>query len=642
MTRISRLLLIVSVFAFYGFASCTPEGGDDNAFNSTVNNVNNQNNNLCTDGTYMCFNNVIQVCQNGSWLNQTVCGTGVEPPVCDYNNGSPRCANCVANGTTCGDDNNVHACDANGEIGLVAAPCDSATGETCIEANGTASCDSPCIRAASNKSYRGCDYWMVSMVNGQLDAAFDDNYGIVVDNSNDIAAHVVISGPGVNVDEDIPANTLKVFTLAYNESIKMAGTTTIGDPLQSGIYRSAEGNGANHLTSTIPITVYQFNPYDYEIAGTNSYSNDASLVMPTTVLSTNYIVMSRPTMHLSNGASDLSSPGAVAIIATEDNTTVTFDSKAYTASGAGVGALNPGGSMQYQLNQGDVLQIVSSQEATVASCPGVKSGPDANGYTYCDPGKDYDLTGSGVTTTKPVAVWGGHSCDFIPYDSWACDHLEEMMFPLETWGKHFYLGQTHQVEQGSNEANIVRILSGDNGVTVSFNPPVENPVTLNKGEYVEFMPDSNSHFEIDATGPIMVGKFTVGQNYWTDDYDAMGDPAFGLVVPVAQFRSEYTFTTPQSITVNYVNVIALIPVDSQDFIMLDGAPILGSQYEPIGTTGWGVAKMDVTSTGTNGAHKIVAPTESITFGIEVYGFANFTSYLYPGGLDLEYINPIGK
>jgi hypothetical protein len=55
-----------------------------------------------------------------------------------------------------------------------------------------------------------------------------------------------------------------------------------------------------------------------------------------------------------------------------------------------------------------------------------------------------------------------------------------------------------------------------------------------------------------------------------------------------------------------------------------------------------VAQIDVTNTGSGGSHTISAPNPNIKFGIEVYGFASYTSYLYPGGLDLEYINPIGK
>ncbi|MBU1536640.1 IgGFc-binding protein, partial [Myxococcota bacterium] len=397
---------------------------------------------------------------------------------------------------------------------------------------------------------------------------------------------------------------------------------------------------------TLPVTVYQFTPYDYELGGTYSYTNDASLVIPTAVLSSNYIIMSRPTLVTEVdelfSTSDYASPGFVVVVATADNTQVEVKSSAYTAAGDGVSALSPGGIMTYQLNKGDVLQLLSDQSITVSNCPGITTGPDSNYTSYCDPGKNYDLTGTEVTANNPVAVWAGHACDFIPFNSYACDHLEEMMFPLETWGKEFHVGLTQKVEAGSDETNIIRVLSGNDNVSITFTPSVENAVTLNRGQFIEFLAPADQHFSIVADGAIMVGKFMVGQNYWTDSYDAMGDPAFGLVVPAAQYRSEYTFTTPVSMSRNFVNVTAIIQTDSSESITLDAQVIPWSTFEPIGTNGYGVARVEVTNTGTGGAHKISASSPSITFGIEVYGHAAYTSYFYPGGLDLQFINPVGK
>ena len=642
MLRLSLVLNLVVALSLV--VSCTPDNNDNNGYNvNNANNTNNTNNvNTCTSGQKQCFGNTLQVCSNNQWMNDTICQEPTK--VCDPVN--LRCQACVSNGTTCGPDGHVHVCSADGTVGLVQTECDSLSGEQCVEVNGVAACDSPCIRAASTKSYRGCEYWAVSMANGQLDAEFAGNFGLAIDNGNDSPVRVQITGSGANVDQTIPANTLQVIFLDFNEDIRMASSADGLSALQSGIYRAAESSGAFHVQTSLPVTVYQFSPYDYELGGVNSYSNDASLLMPATVLSGNYMVMGRPTMTLGNGFSDSNSPGVLAVVATADNTQVTVNSKAYFAAGSGVGALTPGGTMQYALNKGDVLQLVSVNNLSTSSCPtgpgSATSGPDDYGYYYCNPGNAYDLTGSMITATNPVAVWAGHNCTFIPYNYWACDHLEEMMFPLQTWGKHFLVGLTHPVEAGTTETNVIRILAGENGVQVSFNPAIENPATLQAGEYVEFMPAPGTHFEINATGPIMVGKFTVGQNYWTDSQEASGDPAFGLVVPVEQYRSEYSFSTPPSMTVNYVNVVAEIPADTMDYIMLDGVAITAQQFSPIGSTGWGVAQLDVTNSGSGGSHTIVAPNTTIKFGIEVYGFASYTSYLYPGGLDLEYINPIGK
>ena len=507
----------------------------------------------------------------------------------------------------------------------------------------TIGCTMNTCDSMTNPSYRGCEFWAVSMANSELDSAFHGNFGLVIDNANDAQVRVQITGGGANVDEQIPANTCQVILLDFNEDIRMAGSTVGGSSYHSGIYRAADSKGAYHIETSLPVALYQFSPFDFQLGGNFSYSNDASLLIPVSVLSGNYRVMGRPTLVVNNGNQDLNIPGVLTVVATADNTQVTIDSKAYFAAGVGVGSLAPGGTVQHALNKGDVLQLVTVNDLSYNSCPtglgSDRSGPDTNAYLYCNPGNAYDLTGSKITSNNPLAVWAGHNCVFIPYNYWACDHLEDMMFPIETWGKHFMVGLTHPVEAHTGETNVIRVLAAENGVQVAFNPAIENPATLNAGEYIEFMPEPGIHFEINATGPIMVGKFTVGQNYWTTSFDKSGDPAFSQVVPVEQYRAEYTFATPSSFTVNYVNVIAEIPVNSSEYISCDGVVIGTQQYIPIGSTGWGVAQIDITSTGNNGGHIIIAPNAAIKFGIEVYGFAQYTSYLYPGGLNLEYINP---
>lgn len=636
MRRFLTLLTLIGLVVSLG---CSPKKNKTD-FNNETNN-NNTNNENCNNGARRCLGSTIQICDTHQWVNETQCGTGsfVGKPFC--NPDTKTCVECIPGGTVCGPDNNVHTCTLNGTIGLVQTTCDALAGEQCLDAGGQAACDSPCLRAASTKSYRGCEYWAVGMANNELSSAFSGNYALVIDNNNDADIDVRITGGTANIDEVLPARTLRVYLLNYVESVRVPSN---GDGLASGVYTSASGQGAFHIQTSLPVTVYQFNPYDFTINGAYSYTNDASLLLPVQVLSHNYMVMARPTWVVADqgfgGGTIASSPGVVAIVATEDNTTVFVQTRAYIAGGNGVPALSPGGSNTFALNKGDILQLVSRNDLQYSSCPsgpGSAKASDSN-YGYCSAGHAYDPTGMMITSSAPVAVWGGHNCTFVPYNSWACDHLEEQMFPLETWGKRFLVGLTRQINPGNTETNVIRILASENNTYITFNPSsVSAPVTLNMGEIYEFLPPPNTHFEVTATEAILIGKFTVGQDYAGND---TGDPAFGLVVPTEQYRSEYNFTTPPSMTVNYVNVIAQIPTDSTEYIVLDDRPITTTDYIPIGSTGYGLAQIDVTNTGNNGAHRIWAPSPTIRFGIEVYGFASYTSYLYPGGLDLEYINPV--
>ena len=94
--------------------------------------------------------------------------------------------------------------------------------------------------------------------------------------------------------------------------------------------------------SSVPITLYQFNPLEFELVpppidcpllnevGTcNSYTNDASLMLPTTALRDDYYVITRPTLHLGFFGTFINLPGFVAVTATADGTTVTVDTPAH-------------------------------------------------------------------------------------------------------------------------------------------------------------------------------------------------------------------------------------------------------------------------------------------------------------------------
>jgi hypothetical protein len=101
------------------------------------------------------------------------------------------------------------------------------------------------------------------------------------------------------------------------------------------------------------------------------------------------------------------------VTASEDNTTITLGPSPTgnnVRAGAGVQANGTG---QVVLNQGDVLEVFSN-----GSLP--------------EPAVS-DLTGTRVTSDKPIQVIGGHFCTFIPHNVGYCDHLEESMPRTRPW-----------------------------------------------------------------------------------------------------------------------------------------------------------------------------------------------------------------
>jgi len=46
-----------------------------------------------------------------------------------------------------------------------------------------------------------------------------------------------------------------------------------------------------------------------------------------------------------------------------------------------------------------------------------------------------DITGYFVNSSKPIAVYAGHSCAFVPEDKFFCDHMVEQIPPVSELGK---------------------------------------------------------------------------------------------------------------------------------------------------------------------------------------------------------------
>src|SRR4051812_15538975 len=105
----------------------------------------------------------------------------------------------------------------------------------------------------------------------------------------------------------------------------------------------------------------------------------------------------------------------------------------------------------------------------------------------------------------------------------------------------------------------------------------------------------------------------------------VGDPSFVLEVPAPQYRTDYNFVVPSSYTSSFINVVGRTGAS----ILLDGTALPGAGTVISGTL-WSVWRLSIAP----GSHRI--NTAGATgFGLKVLGVAPYTSYTYPGGLDLR-------
>ena len=528
------------------------------------------------------------------------------------------CVPCVPGEASC-DDDTGRLCREDGS-GFDVFECDPMQGMTC-EPDG---CKGACAPPEVTTSYIGCDYYPTVTLN-PVWSGFD--FAVAISNASDAPVDVIITRGDETVRElQIGVDALEVVPLDWVAALKGGDQDACQIPPEPGDSRLVP-DGAYRLRSNRPVTVYQLSPLQYELGSADeppagcpvgtacpggvvgeclSYSNDASLLLPATALTGDYTVMSWPSQG--NTASFF------AVTATADNTRVLVSGNGRFRPGAGI---DRDGKGAVTLDRGDVLEVLASH------------GDDAD-----------DASGSLVQADKPVQVIGGHSCANIPdATTAACDHLEEALFPTQILGNDYVVAYPAAV--ASQSPHVLRIFAVKPDTRIEFEPAVAAPITLGPdsppyelrlGNFTKDAPgDEEPPIDVRVTGdkPILIAQYMQGQNSVPS---GAGDPSMSLAVPIAQYRSEYTFTASTTYESNFVNVIAKIGTA----VTLDEEPLDGDASD-VGDSDYQVIRARLPAGG-SGVHRIRADEP---FGLVVYGYGRFTSYMYPGGLDLRRITVPG-
>jgi len=477
-----------------------------------------------------------------------------------------------------------------------------------------------CAQAAQAKTYIGCDFWPTVVANNVW-SIFD--FAVVVANAGDQPADVVVERNGQQVATgSVPPNGLEKFYLPWVPELKGPDADAVGSatPLAQSV-RSP--GGAYHLTSSVPVTVYQFNALEYKGAGGPpgknwsscpgnssgigcfSFSNDASLLLPTTALTGNYRVTGQKgwvTVGLEMGP-------YIAITGTQDNTEVSLLTglSATIRAGGGIQQTGPGQVLKLTVGKGEVVELI-----------GAAAG---------------DLSGTLVQATAPIQVIHGIPCIQAPIGVQACDHIEESVFPAETLGKrYFVVPPTGPL--GNAPGHIVRIYGNVDGTTLQYpsGAPAGAPTTIGAGQVVDLGVVSQP-FEVSSPDhEFAVGMFQLGAEVVDPNSpiaSQKGDPAQSLATAVEQFRTKYVFLAPDDYDVSYVDIV--MPDGAN--VVLDGSAASGSPAS-LGS-GYSILRAKL-SAGANGAHLL---TSDKPVGIQVVGYGSYTSYQYPGGLNLTLIAP---
>lgn len=474
-------------------------------------------------------------------------------------------------------------------------------------------CKSGCEAVASQGSNVGCEFWAVDL---------DQEY----DFSNDAAGAawgVVIANPGgqpadVTIEQNDGApgaapqiTTVKQLVIA---SGKVETVTMPTREVDGSLTGKNEGAGtvlssrAFRITSSAPVVVYQLN------ALAQTFSNDGSLLIPKNGLGRVHRVLTYPT---GNPISILGMPVSrayITVVGVEGETNVTIRTSTPTLGAPGYPALAKDGEVKVKLGPFDVFNLESD------GMPG-------------------DFSGSVVTADKPIVVFTGTELSGAPNQTkdipqlegggtCCLDHLEEQLFPVESYGKKFAIPHSAvRSTTGYVEPDVIRIMGVATTAVVKTNlPPPNDSFTLAPGEVRETW--TQKDFVLDATEPVAVAQILVAQEQIDGPYT--GDPSLTLFPAVDQFRRSYLFGTPKSWDTNYI----VISMPKGTNVTIDGAAVPGScAMRTMGIVG-GIEYESRTCPLSAGPHAMAGDKP---FGITAYGYGRAGSYAFVGGANVTKI-----
>ncbi|MDB4962492.1 MAG: hypothetical protein JWP01_2491 [Myxococcales bacterium] len=531
----------------------------------------------------------------------------------------------------CSDDKSaVVDCDGN----AVACPLD----QQC----NAGMCMNACEAAEKNHSSVGCDYYAVDMDAAQgppMDACFT----VFVANTSPAQVHIDVEwnglalnlaqfaklpvGAGQNITyapfdpvAGLAPGKVAILFLAYAPGGGGPLMPNVNCPVPAAIGTDAQisGNGfgkAFHITTDLPVVAYQMLPF----GGGRAAATGASLLLPTSAWGTQYVAVSaydppagsQPPIQVAQGPS-------YNIVAKEDGTNVTIRPNQAIIGGGGLMSGTANAPYSVTLDKGQYAQITQ-----------------LNG-----------LSGSPVTSDKPIGMFGGHQ--IMSIDRCCGDHGEQMLAPVRALG-YEYVAAPHADRRAPGEARIYRLFGAVNETHLVYDPPGIGPPVLNAGAFHEIR--SATPFTVRSQGSTHpFSMFTYMSGAGDQGEGGQGDADFVRLVPPEQFLKHYVFFTDPTYPFTTLTVVRKANNGAFEDVTLDcmGGPITG--WTPVGTDG----QYEITFvktvdhfTGMNGCNNGVQVMNSQGgFGVWVWGWGSedtstgWVSYGYPAGEGVLPINDV--
>lgn len=463
-------------------------------------------------------------------------------------------------------------------------------------------------------------------------------------NANSMGRYYVIALPP-NENKSHPAQIAAIF-VAASERTKVKLTNPIGgsitkicEPYKTVVFSSLDSKDLfswdsevweSETVETKGWSLESEKPVSVYVINSKSVSTDGYLAIPVAQWGKDYF-------HCSywdfKEFTQWDWAGGFVIMASEDNTKVNIQ---LNGRGKGIAKTRQGRDI------GDRIRV-TLDKGQVYSVAG--DGKTRGGY---------DLSGSRITSDKPIGMISFHHRCMIPYSvvESGRDALNEAMPPVKSWGKKY---ATVELDRASDKGDYFRVMAAEDNTTILLKwydrstkkIITSTDVTLKKaGDFYEFYQTAatNPHNFPSVRGtsvwegdkPFLLMQYAYSANW---DNNGKFDPMYFLVTAQEQYTKSTIFQTPRNgsgtneYTSNFFNLVAtgdtLDPRRNQE--LLESIKLDGTRVSDL-TSGFALNKIPGTDQFwtripvTPGPHYIYGDTP---FGGYIYGFASFDSYGWP-------------
>lgn len=521
----------------------------------------------------------------------------------------------------------------------------AAAGVACLP---TGFCDDECGDAEARDSNVGCRFLAVPLLTYNFAAYPGYDFGVLVGNAALFDADVTVRLGGRRVaSRRVAAGAVERIVLPWIPEMSLRFGGDVRSELRWESFVTPDG--AYEITSTRPVTVFQFSPLGPDDPDAFPlYSMDASVLLPTHTLAGAARVLTQP--PASDGRFVIDTPGYLAVVGAGDRevtVTVRADVALLGATGGRWADAAPGEPVSFALAPGEVAHVMPPRpprcDRFLHDVVWYRFPADAPGGDWHCKWPAYDPTGARVEADGPVAVFGGHVSADVPIGMGGGrgPHLETQIPPEQTWREDHRVVPAVELDPADDAYafNVLRVLARDPATTVTVDPPQEGFAggPLEPGEVLDFRVVSPC--VVRGSAPILVGQMTTGMvrpidDGFTLDLGDVTSPSLAIVPPVDQYRADYVVALPGwfdgppllgNVNFRRANHLAVVRAAGVP-VTLDDAP-LDAAWSAVGD-GYEQAVVKVSG----GVHRL---RSDAPFGLMAFGLHANLSYLFAGGTDLR-------